>query len=49
MEAQAHLQCFNDQVSYSEVAAAFRTGEEVRLKFRFSTMMLQMKSLENGR
>jgi hypothetical protein len=32
MEVQAHLQCFDDQVTYKEVAAAFRSGEEVRLR-----------------
>jgi hypothetical protein len=32
MEVQAHFQRFNDQVTYKEVAAAFRSGEEVRLR-----------------
>ncbi len=32
-EVRAHLQCqFTDQLSYSEIAAAFRSGEEVRPK-----------------
>jgi hypothetical protein len=30
MEVLAHLQRFNDRVTYKEVADAFRSGEEVR-------------------
>jgi hypothetical protein len=32
MEVQAHLQCFNDEVTYKDVADAFCSGEEVRLR-----------------
>jgi hypothetical protein len=32
IEVQAHLERFNEYVTYKEVAAAFRSGEEVRLR-----------------
>ena len=31
-EVQAYLQVFNDQVTYKEIAGAFWSGKEVRLR-----------------
>jgi hypothetical protein len=46
MEVRAHFQSFDDQVTDKEVAAAFRSGEEVRLRDFTTLLVSQMKSLE---